>query len=98
MNKTVRIGANRGAHRLWLEGNWLIGFGFVKGAKFHAYIEDGRLVIRLGVSPAHRARTVSGKGDRPIIDIVGELLSPLAGKELTLTAKSGVMTVAETEV
>lgn len=97
MTKTVKIGANRGAHRLWLEGSWLVGFGFVRGAEFNAIVEDGRLVIRLGKSDKVRSRKVSGKGDRPIIDIVGEILTPLAGKSLTLTATHGRLVVSVVE-
>ena len=95
MTRKVTIGQNRGKARLWIEGSWLTGFGFVRGAVFHITIADGRLIIRLGSSDEHRSRKVSGKGDRPIIDIVGEILTPLVGKDLILTASAGRLIIAE---
>jgi hypothetical protein len=96
MIRNVRIGANRGKARLWLEGAWLAQFGFTKGAAFYIAVSDGpTLTITLGASEEHRARRVSGKGDRPIIDIAGDVLAPLDGKDLELHASAGRMIVKE---
>jgi hypothetical protein len=98
MVRNVRIGSNRGKARLWLEGAWLAHFGFIKGAAFYIAVSDGpTLTITLGASEEHRARRVSGKGDRPIIDIAGDVLTPFEGKELVLHASEGRLVVSRRE-
>lgn len=62
------IGANRGRPRIWLEGKRLTAMGISRGDKFRTHkVEDG---VNIEITPEGR-RKVSGKGDRPIIDIVG---------------------------
>lgn len=71
--RSTKIGMNRSKPRVWIEGAALIQAGFARGDKFSATIKEGRLVIQLD---ADGARTVSGKGDKPIVDIAtGDLLT-----------------------
>lgn len=58
-------------NRVWIEGKRLVGAGFVVGARY-TLVEVGRtLVLTLA---ADGKRKVSGKGDKPIIDITGDLI------------------------
>jgi hypothetical protein len=67
------VRANRGKARIWLEGKRLDGAGFAVGARFTIDVVEGALVLRLDPSGT---RKVSGKGERPIIDISGRSCEP----------------------
>jgi len=60
--------------RIWLEGSRLTQAGFKVGDKFTLAKEAGRLTLTLGAVDDVRPRTVSGKGDKPIVDIVGDIV------------------------
>jgi DNA (cytosine-5)-methyltransferase 1 len=63
------IRENRGRPRIWLEGKRLTAMGISRGDRFITHkVEDG---VNIEINPDGR-RKVSGKGDRPIIDIVGK--------------------------
>ena len=68
---TVR--ANKGRARIWLEGKRLSSAGFAVGSRFNIEVIEGALVLRLDASGS---RKVSGKGERPIIDISGGSCDP----------------------
>lgn len=69
---TRNIGFNKGRPRLWLEKAILTDNGFKVGDKITVSIEAvGRMNI--DVNPEGN-RKVSGKGDRPIIDLTGKIL------------------------
>jgi DNA (cytosine-5)-methyltransferase 1 len=62
----AKIGDNRGAPRIWLEGKYLSAYGFDKGCAISASFEDGKITIR----PADDgSRTVVGRRGSSIIDI-----------------------------
>lgn len=68
---TVR--ANRGRPRIWLEGKRLAAAGFERGVRFDVTLGTkryGGLLLELNEDGSGK-RKVSGKGDRPIVDIVG---------------------------
>ena len=68
MIQEYKIGSNRGRPRIWLEGKRLTASGIGRGDRFITHkVEDG---VNIEINPDGR-RKVSGKGDRPIIDIVG---------------------------
>ena len=68
MIQEYKIGANRGRPRIWLEGKRLTAAGIGRGDRFRTHkVDDG---VNIAIDPDGR-RKVSGKGDRPIIDIVG---------------------------
>ena len=72
MNKTYTIGRNKGKTRLWLEGAILQAAGFKPGMRYHVDQTNaglGGLVLTLH---PEGARKVSGKGDKPIIDIMSQ--------------------------
>ena len=67
------IRANRGRPRIWLEGKRLASAGFERGVRFDLIqlpLRDGGLLLALNEDGGGK-RKVSGKGDRPIVDIVG---------------------------
>jgi len=68
MIQEYKIGSNRGRPRIWLEGKRLTASGIGRGDRFITHNVDEGVTIQ--ITPDGR-RKVSGKGDRPIIDIVG---------------------------
>lgn len=71
---TRKIGLNRGKPRLWLERKVLTEAGFAPGDKF-SLTETKPGVLLISRAPLTGKRTVSGKGDRPVIDIAGTVLT-----------------------
>jgi len=68
MIQEYKIGSNRGRPRIWLEGKRLTAMGISRGDRFRTHkVDEG---VNIAIDPDGR-RKVSGKGDRPIIDIVG---------------------------
>lgn len=67
------VRANKGRARIWLEGKRLTAAGFAVGSRFNIEVIEGALVLRLDASGSRR---VSGKGERPIIDISGGSCDP----------------------
>jgi DNA (cytosine-5)-methyltransferase 1 len=70
---TVR--ANRGKPRIWIEGKRLEHAGLSVGDQFDTLRAVGQLVIN---KRANGARKVSGKGERPIIDLSGASCAPFS--------------------
>jgi len=67
------IGTNhgKGTSRIWLEGKRLVEAGFEVGTRYDRYTDfNPRGAIQLILNP-HGKFKVSGKGDKPIIDISG---------------------------
>lgn len=62
-----KLGQHKNAGRIWLEGRRLADVGFVHGVRYQATVANGALLLRL--TPAGD-RVVSGKADRPIIDML----------------------------
>lgn len=56
--------------RIWLEGTRLADAGFRVGKTYTKQWSKGKLVLVTGEDKGELG-TISGKGDRPIIDIVG---------------------------
>lgn len=67
-------GTNRGRPRIWLEGKILTEAGFRRGDQFS--IRTGEYWLKLTKDP-EGSRKVSGKAEKPIIDIMGATLGPL---------------------
>lgn len=95
VTRTVRVGSNRGKPRLWLEGQWLADLGFPRGTRFVAAFTDAAITLTTRESDVRNfpSRTVSGKGDRPIIDIAGASLLPWVGATLSLVGRPGLITI-----
>jgi len=71
--QTYKIGSNQGRPRIWLEGKRLVEAGYERGVRFDVVplpLRDGGMVLAQNEDGTGK-RKVSGKGDRPIIDIVG---------------------------
>ena len=68
---TVRT--NRGKPRIWIEGKRLTDAGLSVGDRFDMIRALGQLMIQ---KRANGARKVSGKGERPIIDLSGSSCAP----------------------
>ena len=59
--------------RIWLQGKRLTAAGFTPGKTFYAVWAKGKLTLdlRTHFPDDYEERKVSGKGEMPIIDIVG---------------------------
>ena len=71
---TLKLGANRGKPRIWIEGKRLAEAGFLPGTLFVADFSDNKIVLAIRESQDPRMhRKVSGKerdsGPHPIIDM-----------------------------
>jgi hypothetical protein len=102
----TKLGTTRAGERtrIWLEGSRLVAHGFTCGHMFLKTWEDGRLILTLhtgGALTAGRSSlgTVSGKGDKPIIDITGARVAELfgTGTHVTVTYRAGRITITTQE-
>lgn len=97
---TRKRGMNRGKPRLWIEGKHLTEAGFKRGDRFRLTFIEMRAPGTHAVieKTSNGNRTVSGKGDSPIIDIVGDALLGFGTMEkvaITYRAGHGVLWLAE---
>lgn len=93
---TRKRGMNRGKPRLWIEGKHLTEAGFRKGDRIRLTFTTERDAVIEKTSNGNR--TVSGKGDSPIIDIVGDALAFLGTVEkvaITYRPGQGVLWIGE---
>lgn len=90
----TKMGTNRGAPRLWLEGGRLERCGFEAGAKFLVELDLVNRQVRLKLDPKGD-RTVSGRKktlgsgevrNTPIVDIAGASLGEALGEGARLRA------------
>lgn len=113
MNKQLTvIGTNHGKNvsRIWIEGRRLTNAGFVVGARYHRErirLHDNEDVtgpdyIRLTLSREGKYK-VSGKGDKPVIDISGGIVRevfPASGEDTSrqmveVIYEKGVITIQQ---
>jgi hypothetical protein len=89
---TSKIGAARQipGSRVWIEGARLVRAGFVVGARYALSETDGVLVLTL--TPEGKRR-VSGKGDKPIIDITGDLIRRVFARRPSVLVDYSVGTI-----
>jgi len=78
-----KIGRNRGKPRLWIEGDLLIEAGLPHRAQWVLIPHiDGLDIVRVQTEESkldgRRVRKIAGTGARPIVDIAGSSLAPLA--------------------
>ena len=81
-----KIGAARRmpGSRVWIEGTRLVAAGFTVGVRYNLTEADGQLILTVA---ADGQRKVSGKGDKPIIDITGDLIRRVFAGRLTVTVE-----------
>jgi hypothetical protein len=88
--KTINVGMHRGKGRIWLEGNWLGDAGFPRGARYVCVVSAGDILID---AREDGDRKVSGKGDRPIIDMNSAELTPHIGPKIVVMVRPGCMII-----
>jgi hypothetical protein len=85
-----RVCRNKGQARVWLEGKELSDHGIKRGMKFFrtTNVYEGVLVVTFDKKTCSFKTngTVSGKGDKPIIDMTGKWLTEFFGKATHFTA------------
>ena len=69
---TRKIGLNKGKRRIWIEGAVLLNNGLARGDRFNTASHTNQLEIILDDAGK---RTVSGKGEKPIIDMTGAIIT-----------------------
>lgn len=88
------IGANKGVprSRIWIEGRRLVEAGFTPGTRYdRSHATPSGTGLYLFATPDGRYK-VSGKGDKPIIDITGALVArlfPAPQTHVVVTFKPG---------
>lgn len=99
-----KLGTTRAGERtrIWLEGKRLSAHGFEPGVRFIKQWDDDRLVLvtladadEAAAYPKVSLGTVSGKGDKPIIDITGALVAQTfgSGTHVTVTYRAGRISI-----
>jgi len=66
-----KLGAHKGAERVWLEGRRLAEAGFTQGVRYQLSPLDGALELRLSKAGSHK---VSAKDGRPVVDVLTHAL------------------------
>lgn len=95
-----KIGLNRGALRLWLEGKRLTDASFNAGASYALEVKPGHMALfqtENKASDGERLRRISGKAGKPIVDITGRDVAkafPQGGKVL-VTYREGFIEVVQ---
>jgi hypothetical protein len=91
--KTV-LGTNKKVpkSRIWIEGKRLVDAGFTVGARYHRTCFENAIRLQLHPDGAYK---VSGKGDKPIIDITGKVITDrFTGETVTVKYEEGVITIS----
>jgi len=86
MTFTSKIGTARQVpgSRVWIEGNRLVAAGFPVGQRYNLAEIDNQLILTLA---ADGGRKVSGKGEKPIIDITGDLIRRVFAGRVTVNVE-----------
>ena len=92
--QTYTVRANKGKPRVWLEGKRLEASQFTQGTRYTVEHGDGYVHLRVA---ADGKRKVSGKPDRPIVDLLGKACGDLdTGTEVRIfymTNRIGIVAV-----
>ena len=92
-----KVGLNKGRPRIWLEGKILVSAGFVVGNKYSIECIGGP-EMKLSVNKDGKKK-VSGKGAKPIVDILGKAIGECFGTpvpaRVTVTSHKGHITMKE---
>lgn len=86
---TTKLGTNKGVpkSRIWIEGKRLVEAGFKVGAKYHRTLFENAIRLDLHDDGSFK---VSGKGDKPIIDITGKVVTDrFTGENVTVSYYDG---------
>ena len=83
----ITVGNHRNNSRIWLQGKWLVKFGFVRGKAWAVEYQGDKVIV---TTSAH-GRVISGKGETPVLDMnSSELTKALPqGASVKLTATMG---------
>lgn len=87
--------------RIWLQGKRLTAAGFIPGVAYTALWHEAKLVlttdaVRITTAKTTETRKISGKGDLPIIDIVGQRVLETFGmfvEHVNVKFEQGVITI-----
>lgn len=102
----TKLGTNKGLpkSRIWIEGNRLVGVGFIRGAEYSRQWNRGKLILVLKGNDDPRnieksCFVVSGKSDKPIIDITGKAIVEAFGAReyVNVTFQPGYITIEGVE-
>jgi len=88
----ISIGENKGAPRLWLEGNYLREAGFEQGSAIRIKFEENQILVTLDSEGNH---VISKKKDKPILDINNQKIAEVFDKEKKVQV---IIRVAQIEI
>ena len=88
----ISIGENKGAPRLWLEGNYLREAGFEQGSAIRIKFEENKILVTLDNEGNH---VISKKKDKPILDINNQKIAEVFDKEKKVQV---IIRVAQIEI
>lgn len=99
-NIRTTIGSNHGKphSRIWVEGARLVAAKFTVGARYNRLEGAGVLVLCLNPTGKYK---VSGKGEKPIIDTTGAIVTRLFSEQLThvfVSYSEGAITISNTPI
>lgn len=99
VKSTHKVGPSRGVarSRIWLEGDRVLAAGFAPGMMYTREWTADTLTLALGEGEGRATRgKVSGKGEKPILDIVGDKVREVFGahcERVEVSYEAGRITV-----
>jgi DNA (cytosine-5)-methyltransferase 1 len=75
---TTKLGENRGAPRVWLQGKYLLTADFAPGKMMEISFEKNRVTLTLSAKGGHKVSS-KNKGETPVIDINSQQLREAFG-------------------
>lgn len=90
---TTKLGTNKGAprSRVWIEGARLTAAGFTVGARYHRTAFENAIRLQLHADGPYK---VSGKGEHPIIDITGKVVTErFTGSHVRVTFQASTISI-----
>jgi DNA (cytosine-5)-methyltransferase 1 len=90
-SSTMKLGANKGMPRVYIEGKYLDTAGFKPGDRYNIHYANGRVTIERFDEGKY---TVSSKKDVPVIDINNPMLTEaLSAERLTVSVYNQVISI-----
>jgi hypothetical protein len=88
----IKMAPHARGKRVWLQGAWLVKYGFGRGTPIKVTIDASGMVIE---ADAAGDRRVAGKDVQPIIDVIGSAVSAAFPEAFALVVVTpGMITVA----
>jgi len=88
-----KVGKNRDKARIWMEGTPLVNSGWMHGDRYNVQNQESGVLVL--VKSADGKRKVSGKAERPVIDISSaDRYGFSVGDSVSITYNGALITIA----